>query len=127
MKSRKPDGEDSEASPARPEPRKEPQSKPLVIPAIPTGPGAAGVNLPGFLAPTKAFQVQSVPKTVKQVMLTDEELLKQEEEKREHIASIRRKFKEQHKKTLASLVNKNKEGEKKVTRYVYCCYMMSPF
>ena len=70
--------------------------------------------VPSFLAPTKAFQVQSVVKLAKQVVLTDEDLIRQEEEKREKIAELRRKFKEQHKKILMSLANKNKESEKMV-------------
>ncbi len=69
---------------------------------------------PGFLAPTQAFKVQSVVRTAKQVALTDEDLVRAEEAKHEHIAGIRRKFKEQHKKTLQSLGCKKKEEEKKV-------------
>jgi hypothetical protein len=73
---------------------------------------------PGFLAPTQAFKVQSVVRTAKQVALTDEDLVRAEEAKHEHIAGIRRKFKEQHKKTLMSLVNRNKEEEKKVCQHI---------
>lgn len=70
---------------------------------------------PNFLAPTKAFQVQSMPsKTAQQVILTDEDLVRQEQEKRDHIAAIRRKFKEQHKKILNALKKKNEDDSKKV-------------
>ncbi len=69
----------------------------------------------GFLAPTKAFIVQSAPaKTAKQVLLTDEEVARAEEAKHEQVASMRRRFKEQHKKILQGLTSRNKEGEKKV-------------
>lgn len=70
---------------------------------------------PSFLAPTKAFQVQCVPaKTAQQVVFTDEDLQRQEAEKREQIAAIRRKFKEQHKKILNALKKKNEDESKKV-------------
>lgn len=70
---------------------------------------------PNFLAPTKAFQVQSVQaKATQQVFLTDEDLVRQEQEKHDHIAAIRRKFKEQHKKILNALKQKNEEDGKKV-------------
>src|SRR5689334_1970492 len=40
---------------------------------------------PNFLAPTQAFKVQSMPsRTAKQLVLTDEELVRQEEAKHEH-------------------------------------------
>lgn len=48
------------------------------------------------------------------MILTEEEVKAQEDEKRERIAALRRKFKEQHKKILMSLDSKNKEEEKKV-------------
>lgn len=97
----------------------------------PAGPGAAAAQSkskkepakfpagapPNFLAPTKAFQVQSMPaKTAQQVILTDEDLVRQEQEKHDHIAAIRRKFKEQHKKILNALKKKNEEDSKKVCR-----------
>lgn len=64
-------------------------------PSVKISPGAA----PNFLAPTKAYQVQCVPnKAQPQMVITDEDLMRQEAEKREQIAAIRRKFKEQHKK-----------------------------
>jgi len=46
--------------------------------------------------------------------LTDEDAARLEEERREHIASIRRKFKEQHKQILQALQSKHKEDERKV-------------
>jgi hypothetical protein len=72
--------------------------------------------MPSFLAPTKAYQVQCMPsKTVQQVVFTDEDLQRQEAEKREQVALIRRKFKEQHKKILAALKRKNEEESQKVS------------
>jgi hypothetical protein len=72
--------------------------------------------VPSFLAPTKAYQVQCMPsKTVQQVVFTDEDLQRQEAEKREQVALIRRKFKEQHKKILAALKRKNEEESQKVS------------
>ena len=84
--------------------------------AAASGPPRKDANgQPGFLAPTKAFQVQSMPaKTAQQVILTDEDLVRQEQGKREYVAAIRRKFKEQHKKILIALKRKNEEDEKKV-------------
>ena len=41
-------------------------------------------------------------------------MLLQEEEKREKIATLRRKFKEQHRKILSTLLAKKKDEEKKV-------------
>jgi hypothetical protein len=76
----------------------------------------AGGVVPGFLAPTKAFQVQSMPsRTAAQVILTDEDLVRQEQEKHDHIAAIRRKFKEQHKIILNGLKMKKEEEERKVS------------
>src|SRR5688500_15681358 len=93
------EGSSLENSPVRP-----PLSQQVAIAAA----IAAGVPVPNFLAPTKAFLVQSAPnKTVKQVLLSDEELAKQEEARVEAIANTRRKFKEQHKKTLQGLVSKH--------------------
>jgi hypothetical protein len=105
--------EDASPAPAaRPAPaalKKEPSAK---LPA-----GAA----PSFLAPTKAYQVQCAPaRTAQQVVFTDEDLLRQEQEKREQVAAIRRKFKEQHKKILNALKAKNEEDERRVG-LVYLC------
>ena len=47
----------------------------------------------------------------------------QEEEKREKIASLRRKFKEQHRKILMTLEMKNKEEEKKVSKLTLIFYL----
>lgn len=55
--------------------------------------------------------------SAKEIILTDEDLKRQEEEKREQIAQIRRKFKEQHKRILMTLLQKNKELEKKVSEH----------
>ncbi len=41
-------------------------------------------------------------------------MLLQQEEKREKIATLRRKFKDQHRKILATLLAKKKDEEKKV-------------
>lgn len=72
-------------------------------------------KIPTFLHPTNAFKAQSVSKKVEdQVNLTEEEILQQDQQKREYIAQIRRKFKEQHKKTLMALVAKKREEEAKV-------------
>jgi hypothetical protein len=80
--------------------------------------------VPSFLAPTKAFQVQSI-KLAKQIVLTDDDLIRQEEEKREKIAELRRKFKEQHKKILHSLASKNKETEKLVINICIILYLIT--
>lgn len=107
------------SSPERaPKLKKEPSVKmPQALPA-----GAA----PNFLAPTKAFQVQSVQaKPTQQVILTDEDLVRQEQEKREHIAAIRRKFKEQHKKILNALKKKNEEEGKKVSAIFFSKWIIS--
>lgn len=93
-------------------------AKPVLIkrePSAKATSAAATGSIPSFLAPTKAYQVQCVPtKTVEQVVFTDEDLRRQEEEKREQVAAIRRKFKEQHKKILNALKKKNEEDNKKV-------------
>ena len=100
------------SSPERaPKLKKEPSVK------VPQGLPAGAT--PNFLAPTKAFQVQSVPvKFAQQVILTDEDLVRQEQEKRDHIAAIRRKFKEQHKKILNALKKKNDDESKKVCLFL---------
>ena len=67
-----------------------------------------------LLQPTTAYKNQSVVKTAQEVILTDEQLAQQEEAKREYIAMIRKKFKDQHKKILAQLAAKKKEQEDKV-------------
>ena len=92
-------------------------AKPVLIKREPSAKAASAAagSTPSFLAPTKAYQVQCVPtKTVEQVVFTDEDLRRQEEEKREQVAAIRRKFKEQHKKILNALKKKNEEDNKKV-------------
>lgn len=116
------------SSPERaPKLKKEPSAK-----ATQAGQGLPAGATPNFLAPTKAFQVQSVPvKLAQQVILTDEDLVRQEQEKRDHIAAIRRKFKEQHKKILNALKKKNEDESKKVCHslYVnfikYCAYLLT--
>eukprot|EP01033_Poteriospumella_lacustris_P014289 gene14290-10213_t len=71
-------------------------------------------KIPSFLHPTHAYKAQSVTKkTADQVNMTEEEILLQDQQKREYIAQIRRKFKEQHKKTLMALVAKKREEEAK--------------
>lgn len=94
--------------------------------------------MPGFLAPTKAFeqQVQQLtskkkdPKVrflpiiciplddlcdlLKAQVLIESEVIREEEEKREKIALMRKKFKEKHRQILENLTKKNKENEKKV-------------
>lgn len=72
---------------------------------------------PSFLAPTVAYKQQSVSKKgtdLNNANLTEDELIKQEERKREYIIAIRRKFKEQHKKILMALVDKKREEQAKV-------------
>jgi len=73
---------------------------------------------PGFLAPTKAFEVQSVPNKRKEenVKLTEEEQRQLEDEKKEQIGAIRRKFKEKNKQILRALMEKKKMVDKKVSR-----------
>ena len=74
-----------------------PAPAPAILKKEPSAKLTAGA-VPSFLAPTKAYQVQCAPsKTAQQVVFTDEDLLRQEQEKREQVAAIRRKFKEQHK------------------------------
>jgi hypothetical protein len=83
---------------------------------VSAGAATASGAVPSFLAPTKAYQVQCMPsKTVQQVVFTDEDLQRQEAEKREQVALIRRKFKEQYKKILAALKRKNEEESQKVS------------
>lgn len=57
------------------------------------------------------------------MILTDEDLVRQEQEKRDHIAAIRRKFKEQHKKILNALKMKNEEEGKKVLNLLNSLYI----
>ena len=80
----------------------------------------------GFLAPTKSFQVvmesakaNALPTPAD---LTEEDAARAEEERREHVASIRRKFKEQHKQILQALQSKHKEDERKVGAYRWLHY-----
>lgn len=98
------------------------ENKP-VAPAISQGTKgttAGGSGAPSFLAPTKAYQTQCMPaKTVPQVVFTDEDLVRQEAEKREKVAAIRRKFKEQHKKILDALKRRNEEDSKKVSTMAF--------
>ena len=75
----------------------------------------------GFLAPTKAFEIQAqtaplaiMKKKLQEQQITEEEQVKMDEERREQVAAIRRKFKEKNRNILLSLMNKNKEIEKKV-------------
>eukprot|EP01038_Epipyxis_sp_PR26KG_P012342 gene12342-16553_t len=65
--------------------------------------------------PPSIIKKQSMTKVkhIETIIKTDEDLIRQEEEKREYIAGIRRKFKEQHKKILLTLLEKQKENEKK--------------
>ena len=101
---------------------------PPMFPAINTGAGKKGGKKEqpssGFLAPTKSFQVvmEAVkpPTSAAANVLTGEDAARLEEERREHIASIRRKFKEQHKQILQALQSKHKEDERKVG--AYCIY-----
>lgn len=97
---------------------------PPMFPAINTGAGKKGAKeqpSSGFLAPTKSFQVvmeavkaNAPPTPAAANVLTGEDAARLEEERREHIASIRRKFKEQHKQILQALQSKHKEDERKV-------------
>lgn len=80
-------------------------------------------KIPSFLHPTHAYKAQSVTKkTADQVNMTEEEILLQDQQKREYIAQIRRKFKEQHKKTLMALVAKKREEDAKVK---LPCFLLS--
>ena len=80
-------------------------------------------NVDGFLAPTKAFEMQAkqniraAAAAASAAELTEEEAARQEEERREQIAAMRRKFKEKNRQILQALVIKNKEIEKKVQLY----------
>lgn len=71
------------------------------------------VSVPGFLIPTKAFELQTIPKK-KPENAMNEDVLKEEEERKEKIAATRRKFKEKHRMILENLMKKNKEIGKKV-------------
>ena len=106
---------------------------PPMFPAINTGAGKKGgrKEQPSsgstFLAPTRSFQVvmeavkaNAPPTSAAANVLTGEDAARLEEERREHIASIRRKFKEQHKQILQALQSKHKEDERKVG--AYCIY-----
>jgi hypothetical protein len=61
--------------------------------------------------PHSGRQHPVIRKTPAEVELESEEAAKEQEEKREHVAGIRRKFKEQHKNLLLSLMLKKKEEE----------------
>ena len=88
----------------------------------------------GFLQSTKAFETQKITRN-KDSAITDEvsnpeywkpektrinvstrtqDAKRIEDEKREQVAAVRRKFKEQHKKILESLMQKNKLEEMKI-------------
>jgi hypothetical protein len=85
-------------------------------------------KIPSFLHPTHAYKAQSVTKkTADQVNMTEEEILLQDQQKREYIAQIRRKFKEQHKKTLMALVAKKREEEAKVSVSTAVLFLPLPF
>lgn len=62
-----------------------------------------------LLAPTKAFENNQIKKKVSEVLIEETE-----EEKRERIAAIRRKFKEKNKQTLENLKKKNQDNIQKV-------------
>lgn len=68
-----------------------------------------GEVLPTFLAPTKAFKVQQMPKKLAPVEVPAEEVARLEQEKLEQVTKIRRKFKEQHKMLLQQLSVKNEQ------------------
>lgn len=78
--------------------------------------------VPSFLAPTKAYENQSVTKSKRKqdvVITSSEELSKQEEDRKAHITAIRRKFKEKHKQELENLIRKKKEMDRKVTANIF--------
>lgn len=64
-------------------------------------------------------------KTPQQVIASDIESAQREEEKREYIASIRRKFKEQHKKLLQGLLEKKRTNDMKVLYSLCPCTDLS--
>jgi hypothetical protein len=66
-----------------------------------------------LLQPTAAYKNQSIQKASHEVV-SEEEAIRLEEEKRDYIASIRKKFKEQHKMILAQLAEKKREQQEKV-------------
>ena len=71
-----------------------------------------------LLQPTTAYKLQSIQKATQEA-ISEEDALRLEEEKREYIASIRRKFKEQHKLILNQLAAKKKEEQEKVSFFEF--------
>jgi hypothetical protein len=80
--------------------------------------GSTSLATPSFLAPTKAYEQQSVAKAKRRqdtVIATSDEIFRQEEDRKARIGALRRKFKEKHRQELESLVLKKKEMDRKVS------------